>query len=110
MVMATRWLFFTSPKSSHASGTLGREYGTTQNRFFWSTSIPAFLSCSHTACPSREPRPWFSYSAADNECVEVSCISAWVGIRHFKASARNQLIVSADAYVVFISSVKDARS
>jgi hypothetical protein len=52
---------------------------------------------------------WYksSYSAADNECVEVSCISAWVGIRDSKASTQNRLIVSADAFGIFVSSVKD---
>ncbi|WP_328339688.1 DUF397 domain-containing protein [Streptomyces violaceus] len=52
---------------------------------------------------------WFksSYSAADNECVEVSCVSAWVGIRDSKAFSRNRFIVSADAFAFFISSVKD---
>ncbi|WP_328413607.1 DUF397 domain-containing protein [Streptomyces violaceus] len=52
---------------------------------------------------------WFksSYSAADNECVEVSRTSAWVKIRDSKALTRNRLIVSADAFAFFISSVQD---
>jgi hypothetical protein len=52
---------------------------------------------------------WFksSYSAADNECVEVCCISTRVRIRDSKAFTRNRLIVSADAFAIFISSVKD---
>ncbi|GAA2924100.1 MULTISPECIES: DUF397 domain-containing protein [Streptomyces] len=64
-----------------------------------------------TADPFRAT-DWFksSYSAADNECVEVSCVSAWVGIRDSKALARNLLIVSADSFAHFISSLSVARS
>ncbi|MBR8642074.1 DUF397 domain-containing protein [Streptomyces tuirus] len=51
---------------------------------------------------------WFksSYSAADNECVEVSCISAEVSLRDSKSLTGNRLIVSSDAFAVFIDSVK----
>ncbi|WP_051804086.1 DUF397 domain-containing protein [Streptomyces sp. NRRL S-474] len=54
-------------------------------------------------------KDWFksSYSAADNECVEVSHVAAWVGIRDSKAFTRDRLTVSADAFTIFISSVKD---
>ncbi|GAA2597721.1 hypothetical protein GCM10010304_51030 [Streptomyces roseoviolaceus] len=61
-----------------------------------------------TADPFRAT-DWFksSYSAADNECVEVSCVSAWVGIRDSKSFSRKRFIVSADAFGLFINSVKD---
>ncbi|MFF5968091.1 DUF397 domain-containing protein [Streptomyces collinus] len=51
---------------------------------------------------------WFksSYSAADNECVEVSCAWARVAIRDSKAFTRDRLIVSADTFAVFINSMK----
>jgi hypothetical protein len=52
---------------------------------------------------------WFksSYSAADNECVEVSCVHSWVAIRDSKAFTQDRLTVSADAFAFFIGAVKD---
>ncbi|MFC9911875.1 DUF397 domain-containing protein [Streptomyces sp. NPDC127197] len=51
---------------------------------------------------------WFksSYSAADNECVEVShVVPAWVGIRDSKIPGRRGLAVSADAFAVFVEAI-----
>ncbi|MBZ9643621.1 DUF397 domain-containing protein [Streptomyces sp. PSKA30] len=51
---------------------------------------------------------WFksSYSAADNECVEISHTPSWVGIRDTKLSGRNGLTVSADTFSMFIGGLK----
>lgn len=47
---------------------------------------------------------WFksSYSAADNECVEVAHASPLVGIRDSKASGEKGVTVSAAAFGLFL--------
>ncbi|WP_405614805.1 DUF397 domain-containing protein [Streptomyces sp. NBC_00076] len=51
---------------------------------------------------------WFksSYSAADNECVEVACSLPRVGIRDSKISGQSGLIVSAAAFGWFVRGLK----
>ncbi|MFH9982847.1 DUF397 domain-containing protein [Streptomyces sp. NPDC017179] len=48
-----------------------------------------------------------SYSAANNECVEVAHAVTRVGIRDSKNIARRELTISADAFAIFIESLKD---
>ncbi|WP_435844875.1 DUF397 domain-containing protein [Streptomyces coeruleorubidus] len=47
-------------------------------------------------------------TARPNKRVEASCISTWVGIRDSKAFTRNRLTVTAEAFGIFVSSVKGA--
>ncbi|MGV9509550.1 DUF397 domain-containing protein [Streptomyces tendae] len=49
-----------------------------------------------------------SYSAANNECVEVAQDAAHVNIRDSKASGRRGLTVSTDAFALFVTGLKDA--
>lgn len=51
---------------------------------------------------------WFrsSYSAANNECVEVTHTRSGVGIRDSKAPARRALAVSPTAFAAFVGGVK----
>ncbi|WP_217164740.1 DUF397 domain-containing protein [Streptomyces sp. AC512_CC834] len=52
---------------------------------------------------------WFksSYSAANNECIEVAHTVAQVGIRDSKVSGRRGFTVSADAFALFVVGLKD---
>ncbi|MEV7196831.1 DUF397 domain-containing protein, partial [Streptomyces sp. NPDC093510] len=47
-----------------------------------------------------------SYSAADNECVEVAHVHTQVGIRDSKDPHRNGLTISAAAFAAFVGGVK----
>ncbi|MFD4528081.1 DUF397 domain-containing protein [Streptomyces sp. NPDC058470] len=51
---------------------------------------------------------WFksSYSAVDNECVEIANAQRWVGVRDSKAPGRGALTVGADAFAAFVGGVK----
>ncbi|WP_033321439.1 DUF397 domain-containing protein [Streptomyces yerevanensis] len=51
---------------------------------------------------------WFKsgYSAADNECVEVTYIEPWVGVRDSKAPSQGALTIGADTFALFISGVR----
>lgn len=51
---------------------------------------------------------WFksSYSAADNECVEVAHLEPWVGVRDAKAPGRGVLTIGADVFAAFINGMK----
>ncbi|MGA4849379.1 DUF397 domain-containing protein [Streptomyces sp. G5(2025)] len=53
---------------------------------------------------------WFksSYSAADNECVEVAHIQSWVGVRDSKDLHRDGMAITAAAFAAFVESVKAA--
>jgi hypothetical protein len=53
---------------------------------------------------------WFksSYSAADNECVEVAHVRAWVAVRDSKDLHRNGLTTSTAAFAAFVDSMKSA--
>ncbi|GHH87080.1 DUF397 domain-containing protein [Streptomyces capitiformicae] len=55
---------------------------------------------------------WFksSYSAADNECVEVSHAAQRVGIRDSKAIDRRGFTVGSDAFAAFVASLKNRSS
>lgn len=55
---------------------------------------------------------WFksSYSAADNECVEVSHATQRVGIRDAKGSGRRGFTVGSDAFAAFVASLKNRSS
>ncbi|GAA2336769.1 DUF397 domain-containing protein [Streptomyces kunmingensis] len=48
---------------------------------------------------------WFksSYSAADNECVEVAVLGPGVGVRDSKDSDTGVLVVSARCFSAFIN-------
>jgi hypothetical protein len=48
-----------------------------------------------------------SYSAADNECVEISRVPSWVAMRDSNAFTQDRLTVSANAIAFFIGAVKD---
>ncbi|MFD4346273.1 DUF397 domain-containing protein [Streptomyces coelicoflavus] len=48
-----------------------------------------------------------SYSAANNECVEVAHAAAHVTIRDTKTSGQSGLTVSADAFALFVTGLKD---
>ncbi|MFB7460822.1 DUF397 domain-containing protein [Streptomyces sp. NPDC056188] len=48
-----------------------------------------------------------SYSAANNEYVEVAHAVTRVGIRDSKISARRELTVSTGAFAMFIEGLKD---
>lgn len=52
---------------------------------------------------------WFksSYSAADNECVEVSHEAQRVGIRDAKAISRRGFTVGSDAFAAFVASLEN---
>lgn len=52
---------------------------------------------------------WFksSYSAAENECVEIAHIVARVRVRDSKVLGRGGFIVSTGAFVTFIDGLKD---
>ncbi|MEU1045826.1 DUF397 domain-containing protein [Streptomyces sp. NPDC005897] len=64
----------------------------------------------------RQPTPYLvtarwhksSYSAANNECIEVAHNAAHVNIRDSKASGRRGLTVSADAFALFVTGLKGA--
>ncbi|MFG3131118.1 DUF397 domain-containing protein [Streptomyces tendae] len=47
-----------------------------------------------------------SYSAANNECVEVAHDVAHVNIRDSKAAGHCGLTVSADAFTLFVTGLK----
>ncbi|MCL7367556.1 DUF397 domain-containing protein [Streptomyces ardesiacus] len=47
-----------------------------------------------------------SYSAANNECIEVSHHAAHVNIRDSKASEQRGLTVSTDAFAFFVTGLK----
>ncbi|MCX4787227.1 DUF397 domain-containing protein [Streptomyces sp. NBC_01221] len=47
-----------------------------------------------------------SYSAADNECVEVAFARLWVGVRDSKAMQGPVLPVTAEAFTAFVNGVK----
>lgn len=49
-----------------------------------------------------------SYSAANNECVEVAHVQAWVAVRDSKDPRRSGLITSAAAFAAFVGGVKAA--
>ncbi|MBT2399710.1 DUF397 domain-containing protein [Streptomyces sp. ISL-100] len=51
---------------------------------------------------------WFksSYSAADNECVEIARARFWVGVRDSKGERGPVLAVSAAAFVAFLGGIK----
>lgn len=48
-----------------------------------------------------------SYSAANNECVEVARIFRRVGIRDSKSSGQRRFTVNARAFTTFINGLKD---
>lgn len=47
-----------------------------------------------------------SYSAANNECVEVAQARLWVGVRDSKVTQGPVLAVAADAFAAFLGGVK----
>jgi hypothetical protein len=51
-----------------------------------------------------EATGWFksSYSAADNECVEVAALDTRVGVRDSKDPGRGALAVSARCFSAFV--------
>lgn len=51
---------------------------------------------------------WFksSYSAANNECVEVAFARSRVGIRDSKAPGRGALVISPGTFAVFVCGMK----
>ncbi|WP_221360587.1 DUF397 domain-containing protein [Streptomyces beigongshangae] len=51
---------------------------------------------------------WFrsSYSAANNECVEMACARPWVGVRDSEEPGRGAFVVKADTFAVFIDGLK----
>ncbi|MDW8805431.1 DUF397 domain-containing protein [Streptomyces scabiei] len=55
---------------------------------------------------------WFksSYSAADNECVEIALASPWVGIRDSKALHRGALAINTNAFTRFVNATKTGNS
>ncbi|CAL9488305.1 DUF397 domain-containing protein [Streptomyces sp. enrichment culture] len=52
---------------------------------------------------------WYksSYSAANNECIEVAHVVAQVGIRDSKASGQRGFTISARAFTQFIDGLKE---
>ncbi|MEF9904408.1 MULTISPECIES: DUF397 domain-containing protein [Streptomyces] len=54
--------------------------------------------------------PWFksSFSAADNECVEVAHTRTQVGIRDSKVTTHDGFVVGTDAFTGFIDGLKDS--
>ncbi|WP_028810877.1 DUF397 domain-containing protein [Streptomyces flavidovirens] len=55
---------------------------------------------------------WFksSYSAADNECVEIAHARSWVGVRDSKITQGPVLAVTAAAFAAFLGGVKGDRA
>ncbi|WNZ08290.1 DUF397 domain-containing protein [Streptomyces sp. 11x1] len=55
---------------------------------------------------------WFksSYSAADNECVEVSHAAQRVGVRDAKSVGRRGFTVGSRAFAAFVASLKNRSS
>ncbi|MEN8655721.1 DUF397 domain-containing protein [Streptomyces sp. 21So2-11] len=51
---------------------------------------------------------WFksSYSAAENECVEMARTPQWVGVRDSKDLSGPSLIVPTTAFAAFVDGVK----
>ncbi|MGW2084088.1 DUF397 domain-containing protein [Streptomyces sp. NPDC001880] len=49
-----------------------------------------------------------SYSAADNECVEVAPARPLVGVRDSKVTQGPELALTADAFATFLDGVKDS--
>ncbi len=51
---------------------------------------------------------WFksSYSAANNECVEIAHAQLQVGIRDSKEPVRGVVNMSTDAFTIFVNGVK----
>jgi len=51
---------------------------------------------------------WFrsSYSAANNECVEIARLPARVGIRDSKAPIQGVVTMRTDAFAIFVTGVK----
>ncbi|MFH8517620.1 DUF397 domain-containing protein [Streptomyces gelaticus] len=49
-----------------------------------------------------------SYSAADNECVEVALARASVGVRDSKAMQGPELALTANAFAAFLDGVKNS--
>ncbi|WP_406740236.1 DUF397 domain-containing protein [Streptomyces atratus] len=49
-----------------------------------------------------------SYSAADNECVEVALARPLVGVRDSKAMQGPELALTANAFAAFLDGVKDS--
>jgi hypothetical protein len=51
---------------------------------------------------------WFrsSYSAVNNECVEMAYIEPLIGIRDSKDPARGVLTIESNAFSLFLSSIK----
>lgn len=47
-----------------------------------------------------------SYSAADNECVEINRVLARVGIRDSKAPVQGTVTLNADAFAQFVNAMK----
>ncbi|KOV17259.1 hypothetical protein ADK91_02910 [Streptomyces sp. XY511] len=52
--------------------------------------------------------PWrtSSYSAANNECVEVGPLGAWVGLRDSKRPHGDTVAVPATAFVAMVDAVR----
>ncbi|MGW2380756.1 DUF397 domain-containing protein [Streptomyces sp. YU58] len=50
-----------------------------------------------------------SYSAANNECVEVAHTLMQVGIRDSKTSGGDMLVVSASSFAAFIAGITSAQ-
>ncbi|MFC9298499.1 DUF397 domain-containing protein [Streptomyces sp. NPDC057011] len=52
--------------------------------------------------------PWrtSSYSAAENECVEVGPLGAWVGLRDSKRPHGNAVAVSATAFASMVDAIR----
>ncbi|MFF9486850.1 DUF397 domain-containing protein [Streptomyces sp. NPDC014676] len=55
---------------------------------------------------------WYksSYSAADNECVEVAHTLRGIGIRDSKGSGQHGFAVSPGAFATFVNGLKDSPS
>jgi hypothetical protein len=51
---------------------------------------------------------WFksSYSAANNECVEVAHTQSWVWIRDSKAPVRGVVAMGSGTFVAFVNGAK----
>ncbi|MFF5808281.1 DUF397 domain-containing protein [Streptomyces sp. NPDC012746] len=53
--------------------------------------------------------PWrtSSYSAANNECVEVAAIGAWVGLRDSKRPHGSVVAVPAEAFGAVVDALRN---
>jgi hypothetical protein len=65
-----------------------------------------------TASAKLTTADWFksSYSAADNECVEIARTNPWVGIRDSKALHQGALAINANAFTRFVNATKTGDS